>query len=27
MNFFGEERAETRGAKDRRVIVTFFVEP
>jgi len=27
MNFFGEERAETSGAKDRRVIVTFFVEP
>jgi len=27
MNFFGEERAENRGAKDRRVIVTFFVEP
>ena len=27
MNFFGEERAETRGAKDRRVIVTFFVAP
>jgi outer membrane protein OmpA-like peptidoglycan-associated protein len=26
MNFFGEERAESRGAKDRRVIVTFFVE-
>ena len=27
MNFFGEERAESRGAKDRRVIVTFFVAP
>ncbi|PCJ82318.1 MAG: hypothetical protein COA49_02120 [Bacteroidetes bacterium] len=27
MNFFGEEQAENKGAKDRRVIVTFFVDP
>jgi outer membrane protein OmpA-like peptidoglycan-associated protein len=26
MNFFGEEQAENRGAMDRRVIVTFFVD-